>query len=934
MTAHGDTTNVGAPSAGPFTAVTRVLLICALSLACNPRAVTPAVHGGSPPSAVPGQAERWRLVRVPFVSSSSASFADSTLTTTRVLFAGSRAEVRAGAVTFARDDTLEAIIRSCPSDGGFLHFTEGGGLFWSRVFLGRLESVGLTRSDLHERIVQCNPVVALSSRGRPTLLVSRSGSRLLGQADLALVHFQTTERAHAVAPPDRLLETTDGGRTFAALATRPSTDLDEPTAWLGSDIDVLDQADDSSEGMQSAADPVRTAWLRREVATEAGRVAGGLVLTDGTWVRWVYAADRWKVLLAFRTPDGRVTDHSIPGSCSVQPYGRRLLCACSQQSLTLSLLGPEGEGSLPAPPHPIRVATADPKGRWIAALAVADAGPKSAGKPLLVVFDGGAWKQYPGLDVTPLAATSRWLVAKRNPGTGGTAALSRSSPSIALLPFAAPANQAYDFGEGVEEGAVNLLDHKLAYIRRTRVGREVRSTLIWRDPESGEEGPAHEIPTEIYRVAFADERHGMAVEGHGGLLVTEDGGQSFTRVPWQGRKPDPRAELRCWSHGCSFAASVAFTDEPLAREPSAVPNPEVALPEASAPSQRPWDDLFPVVPVPETAYPATAVPKYQCRARPSFPTSEVLRQLQVTDPSDPSSMGQIPAVWPIQRKGNAFGWSGRDAAGAFRVETPALTGVAAQLTRGPLERTGDTLYVAALEPVLMARSYAIMVRTQTDIGSRSVGDTVFFILEATGRARVLAKTPPAQGTRAQLFFGRAQAMPLPKGGAAVLVSAPGRQELFELDATGTVVARRWFVGPAGRMALGPDGLSFVIENDDGTRVYSMVRGSAGRDVTWRTRRGLPECRRASPAAPGQTYLVAFNTPTIEIGRDSDPGYQYLLESLAGASLLEIGPGGGCWRSVLVNEPFPITLRATGDGMRGTIIGPDRAHTLLCRRAKP
>lgn len=135
------------------------------------------------------------------------------------------------------------------------------------------------------------------------------------------------------------------------------------------------------------------------------------------------------------------------------------------------------------------------------------------------------------------------------------------------------------------------------------------------------------------------------------------------------------------------------------------------------------------------------------------------------------------------------------------------------------------------------------------------------------------------------------------------------------------------------MALGPDGLRFVVEDDDGTRVYSTVRGSAGRDVTWRTRCGLPECRRASAADPGQTHLVAFNTPTIEIGRDADPGHQYFLESLAGASLLEIGPGGGCWRSVLVNEPFPITLRAAGDGMRGAIIGPERSHSLLCRRVE-
>jgi hypothetical protein len=294
-------------------------------------------------------------------------------------------------------------------------------------------------------------------------------------------------------------------------------------------------------------------------------------------------------------------------------------------------------------------------------------------------------------------------------------------------------------------------------------------------------------------------------------------------------------------------------------------------------------------------------------------------------------MPLTPTLLLVVRKGNALTWSSRDAAGAFRVETPALTDLAAELLPGIHERPGGDSYLTAVRPVLLARSYAILVQTSRKLsgpGPEGAGDTVFFVLEANGRVKVLAKTPPARGTRAGLLEARLQAIPLPKGGAAVHMRAPGRQELFELDATGTVVARRWFVGPGGRMALGPDGLTFVVEEEGrSTRVYSMARGSAGRDVTWHTEDAFPECTRATPAgAPSETYLVAYDLPFIDIEH-------LFLVPRAGASLLEIGPAGGCWRSVHVTEPFPIELRAAGATMRGTIIGPERAHALVCRRAK-
>jgi hypothetical protein len=49
-------------------------------------------------------------------------------------------------------------------------------------------------------------------------------------------------------------------------------------------------------------------------------------------------------------------------------------------------------------------------------------------------------------------------------------------------------------------------------------------------------------------------------------------------------------------------------------------------------------------------------------------------------------------------------------------------------------------------------------------------------------------------------------------------------------------------------------------------------------------------------------------------------------------LLEVGASGACWRGAFVGTPFSAELYAERGAMRGTLVGPNRTHTLSCRRA--
>jgi hypothetical protein len=874
--------------------------LCALgaaSLACGATRPAERVHAKTPPAAVE-PAPGWRVVRYPSPSSTVSFVERADGDIQRVVIGSFRAELRADRVTVADEATIPTLLTSCRSDGGFLHFAQEAA-FWSKTFLGPLEPVGITPYDLHSRVVQCGPVVvALARDGWPNLVVSRDGIRRLGRSDLALVHFSTAEHGRAIAPPDRLLESHDGGRTFLEVAARPGRELDAPEAWLGERLVPL-RVDQPAWDERSfkEAERVRAAWVRHAVASEAGRMVGGLRLTDGSWVRSL--ATQSNVRLAFRAPNGRVTDYAIEGTVRLLPWGSALL-AIRERSDPWQSLHADGPKTLPSPPRPVVAVAADPKGRWIAARsAMWDAQGKPR-PPALMTFDGQRWREHVGLQVTPLAVGSGRIVVQREQGPA------------ALLRVVDPEHGAVELtGEKLEEHGVSLLDRFIVRVERGAPLDDPTSprSLTWRDLDTGAVDHSTRVAHGLYRFRFADEARGIAIEQDGGLSVTSDAGRTFTHVPFQGSKPDPRHEIRCWTRGCSFADTAAFTDEPL-RERPPTPGPTSELVEPPAGTRKPGDDLYPRLPVAPDS-PDTDAPSYRCRATPPIPREHTLANLVLGRSAD--FVGPAVARF-IERRNGAIVFRGHDNTGDFRVQLP-LTG------SGPALFAQELTGLSSAVPVLVTRSFAIVIHRQGDANDEKIADARLCIVHLNGHSECVLAAADL----------RAEAWPLPTGGAAVNIAAPGRQEVLVLDAGGTVQARRWFAGPAGRLALGPDGVAVLFEEEKRSRVYSLTPGSPGKDITLSAAREFGDCKRPTP--PGN-LLVALGAPEIEIvGSELAFGHSGAWRgSAAGVGLLEIGPHGGCWRGAVLANPFPLTLRAVGGAMHGTFVGPERSHKLVCRRA--
>jgi hypothetical protein len=831
-----------------------------------------------------------------------------------VLIGGFRAELRPDRVDFSEETTAEVLVGSCPSDDGFLHFVDGGGLFWSKTFLGPLEQVGLARNDLNWRVVQCGPVVvALSADGQPNLVVSKSGIRALGRSDLALVHFSSAERGRAIMAPDRLLETHDGGRTLVEVASRPSSEGDDPPTWLGTRIDI-ERVDEASwdQRHRPEADRVRTAWVRHAVLSNVGRVAGGLRLSDGTWVRSL--AIPMRTFFAFRTPSGRVSDYSVDGVTRFFPWGNALLALLDEAGGSLYALRADGQERLPPPPRPPRAVAADPKGRWIAALSHPwDASGKPAPSALMT-FEGQSWQDHAGLRVEPLAVGSGRILAQRHEG------------GAVLLSVVAPEREPVELsGEKLGEHGVSLLERFAVYKDRGLPADDPTALrrLTWYELGSGVVVSTAPVSHDLYRIRFADESHGIAVEGRGGLRVTSDAGRTFTQAPVEGTRPDPRKEIRCWPHGCSFAETVAFTDEPLGAEPSPAPSPTAKIDEPPAGPGDRNSDIFPKIVVAPSSRDATVAPRYRCRATPPLPSQDLQRSFAVRDFS-----GRVPAAGGfVERQGGTLSFRGHDETGDFRV-VPQIAGSTGELLRKSLlmatsmgpDDLGLPIDVTTIFPVLVRRGFAIVLRGEhadtTDGAQKRL-----CVVHVNGRSDCLFDAPDML----------AEAWPLPAGGAVVNVGAPGRQEVFVLDADGGLRMRRWFAGLAGRMTIGSDGVGLLVQEEERKHAFSLIPGSPGVEVTWRIAGAFADCTR--PPSPGST-IVALDAPDIELSGSGFPvGYSPLRVGLtASFGLLEIGPRGGCWRGAVLSHPFPLELRATGGVMRGTVVGPERSHSLICQRA--
>src|SRR6185436_14658943 len=140
----------------------------------------------------------------------------------------------------------------------------------------------------------------------------------------------------------------------------PQGKLDDPELWLGGTFGPTPW----NEVSGADADSLLSAWVRRAVASDAGALTGGLVLSDGTWVRTISTGSQ-RQYVAFRAPDGRVSDYRIDGSCRLSPWGEKLVADCYQGEPVVRLLTRERQAALPQPPFlPDHIVVADPKGRW------------------------------------------------------------------------------------------------------------------------------------------------------------------------------------------------------------------------------------------------------------------------------------------------------------------------------------------------------------------------------------------------------------------------------------------------------------------------------------------------------------------------------------------------------------------------------------------
>lgn len=326
---------------------------------------------------------------------------------------GIRIEINNGAITFADEGLLDGIVVSCHSESGWLHFAKGGHVFWSGTFLGALEPVG-TLDYTWGLVQECGPVVVINHNLGVPDMWTRAGPRPLPAAgELARLRFSSPMQARAIAPPDCLLQSDDGGQSFHEAAAR-AREFKTPNEWLGGDPNVRATVDDAT------MERLLIAYAHRAVASEAGAEVGGLRLRDGTWV-W-QAEGAWNSIgrgteymqyLSIRQPDGTVFDTRVDGKCKLLPWGNRLLADCGYGS-ELQVVYPLGGSHIPKPPVPSyheRIFV-DPAGRYL----VADAGPengvedKEDSQRRLLQFDGTQWHVYEHIYGSPGAISEKWLL--------------------------------------------------------------------------------------------------------------------------------------------------------------------------------------------------------------------------------------------------------------------------------------------------------------------------------------------------------------------------------------------------------------------------------------------------------------------------------------------------------------------------------------------
>ena len=462
----------------------------------------------------------------------------------RALLGSFRVELEGADVRLAETAPLDPLTWSCRSGDGWLHSSSGGVVYASNDYLGDLTRVGVIQ-DHGASLLQCGPEVVLD--GTPPVRWSRAGAQPLeAPKRLGFVHFRNDREGKALAFPDLPFVTHDGGKSFN-LAKQPISVIAAAEA-VPKPYTLLE------EGAFAAT---LAPWLRRAVASEAGRALGGVRLSDGTWLRSATTSNR--ILVALREPSGQVTSLEVPGvPCELVPFGARLLAYCVHEGGLRSIY-PERKSIWNG--YPREHFLGDDAGQYLFALGDGETWPQSYSP--LGRFDGKSWQTYRALQGQPLVARHGWLAREAQ---GLVATEHPEQPGPNLTPH----------GERVTSG-LSLLEHSVMFTRSKESWDDV---LVEIELPSGRELRQIKLDrthvNDTRELAFADSEHGVAwgalEAGAHEALVWSPSEAKF--VSMQGPdvlKQEENAQVRCDPDSCRLDSVQAFA--------RAAPDPQVMLPD-------------------------------------------------------------------------------------------------------------------------------------------------------------------------------------------------------------------------------------------------------------------------------------------------------------------------------------------------------------------
>lgn len=880
-------------------------------VACAPRVPLPRV---AQPKTAAIESDDWKLLGYPALPSGATLVGRDPNGTQRIQLGGLRVELRNASVNISEQGLLEDIESCCRSGKGWMHFAVGGRVYWSDTFLGALEPIANLGWYGHTRIRQCGPEVIIDNPlGNPELWGRTGPKPMPGAQELELIRFSSALHGKAIASPDHLLESDDGGLTFHDSASKPEQ-FSSPSAYLGTAAHPVDNsvANETLERLLAA-------WVHRSVTSDAGAFVGGLRLADGTWVR--DAISLHAQFISLRRPDGSVIDRKIDGPCHLLAWGTQLLAHCYEGKPTLSVIYPDNPAPVPEVPMRPRFVIADPAGRYL----VVEPWPEDEFQPEkfpLIVFDGTRWHVHENLQYTPHAIDGNWLLV-----TGG------SQSTCQIVRLSELDRPGFDFGPDTKNCSsreVQLLDGAVLYVRRTGSRYDPKSEAELVRTEIGNNGlsagAAHPIMRDIDWIAFADARHGIASNWQAQPYRTIDGGEHWS--PIEGAELGPGhqyLEARCWKGGCSIGKILAWTKRSftpasladLGHPPLAEPPTTPAAGKAE-PQQSPGAT--------GGGFDTNITPKewYECHGQP-IADKQALVPI-VPDPAsfDPKSPHAASRYLTLPAKGGifekrpssgGFAWHGRDALGVYDAKTPELSGETAEI----FQAFGNSFMdLPLVYPDLVSRNFALLWLLKKR-------DSQAIVMHSDGRIlRIILQE-----------LDGLMANPLPGGGAFVEVMHEGNQRLGQrylegiaIDSMGEVVARRWFLVRSANIAVGSDGPGIVDGESGKVDFYSLKPGSAPTALFV-----PPNPQNCKQPAKADATIFFGTSPWVIVDKTESIPFivpTHMSPSSTAVGLVEVNGDGACLRGIQIGSPFSLDLRSDTGTMRGVLIGPKATQNVTCK----